>query len=376
MPGPTNVQLAIEAAFKRALVTCTSPWVLDYATNLPGAQITFHTLLVILSAVMCILACFISLLLIAAHLLHWTRPREQRQMVRIIAFVPRYSIIALFCVWFYHASGFLIPFGQWTEGLALTCLFLFYVEAASPQETQRLQFFDELERKGLYAMAFQLFFTRIAVVIATEALYGLTCPLSSARRTGHTVIVVVQAIGTSIAVWACILIEKRLRSDLHPTRARRKLFSFKAVALLDAVQSTIFPILAEYQVFKPTPPYRVSWNDFAYAIPSFIFTVELLCVAIAFIGSFGYASYRRQAVEERGESIAGPGSALLQVLDLRDVWEGVAFAFWGRVPRSWRQPPHDEPKLADLGQHIDAELAPVKQLDIELGGAHVDGARA
>nr|OQO24146.1 hypothetical protein B0A51_08989 [Rachicladosporium sp. CCFEE 5018] len=279
MPAPTNVQLAIEVAFRRALVTCTSPWVLDYATNLPGTQITFHTLLIILSAVMCIIACSISLLLIAAHLLHWTRPREQRQMVRIIAFVPLYSIIALFCVWFYHASGFLIPFGQWMEGLALTCLFLFYVEAASPEETQRLQFFDDLERKVL-------------------------------------------------------------------------------------------------SVFKPTPPYRVSWNDFAYAIPSFILTLELLCVAVAFIWSFGYSSYRRQAVEESGKPIAGPGSALSQVLDLRDVWEGVAFAFWGRVPRSWRQPPNEEPKLADLSQHIDAELAPVEQLDIELGGPHIDGARA
>ena len=78
---------------------------------------------------------------------HWARPKEQKQIVRIVWFLPIYSILAVFSIWYYHLAGYLASFGQWTEGFALTALFLLYVEIASPDGTTREAFFDSLERR-------------------------------------------------------------------------------------------------------------------------------------------------------------------------------------------------------------------------------------
>lgn len=45
-------------------------------------------------------------------------------------------------------------------------------------------------------MVFQLFFTRIATVIGQDIFLALTCPLSTSRATGLTVIQVVSCCAT------------------------------------------------------------------------------------------------------------------------------------------------------------------------------------
>lgn len=108
---------------------------------------TFHTLLKILSAVPVIFTTLISMYLIAGHLLHWTRPLEQKQILRVVFFVPIYSIIAFFSVWFYHVSAFLAPYGQWIEGFALSALFLLYLEIANPGGVRQEEFYARLVRR-------------------------------------------------------------------------------------------------------------------------------------------------------------------------------------------------------------------------------------
>jgi len=103
--------------------------------------------MLILSAAACIISNLIAMYLTVGHLLHWTMPREQKQIVRVILFIPAYSLCAFWALWFYHADGFVVPFGQWYEGLALTAVFLLYVEIATPDPATRESFFHQLERR-------------------------------------------------------------------------------------------------------------------------------------------------------------------------------------------------------------------------------------
>lgn len=194
-------------------------------------------------------------------------------------------------------------------------------------------------------MVFQLFFTRIATVLASELLYGLTCPLSPIRSTGTTVIQAVSGTSAGLSIWGCMLLEKRLHPEMHEQLALLKLFSLKWVVGLDSLQTMIIPALAEFGVYQPSPPWYVSWTDFAYALPEFMLAIELVFVAVGFLWSFDFAPYRNHMLQDGQAPMSGPGGALLQSLTITDIWAGVAYAFWGRIPSSWFESPESHELL-------------------------------
>lgn len=51
----------------------------DYSEALPGVEIHFHELMVILAAVALIINTLLSLYLVWGHCFHWTKPMEQKQ---------------------------------------------------------------------------------------------------------------------------------------------------------------------------------------------------------------------------------------------------------------------------------------------------------
>lgn len=105
--------------------------------------------MIILAAVAYTISTLFSLFLLWGHLFHFVRPKEQRQIVRIILFVPFVSSCCFWSIWFYAAAGFITPVAQCYEGFAITALFLLYVQLATPDERNRAQIFDNLERRWL-----------------------------------------------------------------------------------------------------------------------------------------------------------------------------------------------------------------------------------
>lgn len=184
-------------------------------------------------------------------------------------------------------------------------------------------------------MVFQVTFTRIATILGQQILYGLTCPLSLARSRGQTAITVIQGFSTGVAVSGVIMFESRMHEALERYGCFFKLVSFKGVVGLEAIQSIIFPVLAETQVFKPKPPYYVSWNDFAKGLPQFILVWEMTIVAIMFLRSFSFQPYLRDV--RRGVPVsATAGSAFLASFSPVDIIRGVRYMFtpWSRLPRN------------------------------------------
>lgn len=147
----------------------------------------------------------------------------------------------------------------------------------------------------------------------------------------------VNGLSTAVAINGLILLERRLHGNMQPHLATGKLWSFKLVAGLDTIQVILFPALAEHQVFQPQPPFHISWNDFALALPSFILVWEMLFVAMAFLWSFNFSRYRSHVLQHHEQPVKGVGLALWDVVDISDIWEGVAYAFWHRKPSSWRK---------------------------------------
>lgn len=180
-------------------------------------------------------------------------------------------------------------------------------------------------------MVFQLFFTRIVTTLAAELIFGLSCPLSNARKWGQTGTSIVQALSTGVAILGCLIIEKRFRPKMSQHLALSKLASFKVVVILDALQILLFPTFAEHGVYMPTPPYHMGYNDFALALPNFLLVIELFICAISFLWAFNATHYRQQPLPQK----ASIWNVLWDIVNITDIWAGVAYAFWGRIPSSW-----------------------------------------
>ena len=126
---------------------------------------------------------------------------------------------------------------------------------------------------------------------------------------------VAQTVSTCVAVYAVITFERRMNERLKEHKSFFKLVSFKGVVILQSAQAFIFPALAKAQVFFPTPPYHISYHDFAVGIPTFLVIWEMLAVAVMFLWSFYFESY--QLAARQGVMCCMVGSLILVKSSLR-----------------------------------------------------------
>lgn len=148
-PNQTEVAILIKQSFASANASCTAPWVLDYAQPISSSTtLTFHNILSILSGAACIIILLITLYLITGHVRNWTNPAEQKQYVRIILFTPAFALCAALSILFYHADGYIAPWGQWYEGFAMCALFLLFIEVVDQSQRATGQVGDRMHSSG------------------------------------------------------------------------------------------------------------------------------------------------------------------------------------------------------------------------------------
>lgn len=82
------------------------------------------------------------------HTVYWVRPAEQRQMMRIILFDVVFSIASFFSIYFYGSAVYNTAWATFYEGLAMTALFLLYVQLICPNPNHRAQYFHDLQLKS------------------------------------------------------------------------------------------------------------------------------------------------------------------------------------------------------------------------------------
>jgi hypothetical protein len=108
-------------------------------------------------------------------------------------------------------------------------------------------------------MVFQILLTCLGTCIANEVLYGVTCPLSTTRSKGAVIINVIQSGSTFLAVFGCFQFEVKFKKELKTQKGMLKLLTFKPAVALEAIQTFVFPILADNEnIFFPSPPYEIS----------------------------------------------------------------------------------------------------------------------
>lgn len=119
-----------------------------------------------------------------------------------------------------------------------------------------------------------------------------------------------------------------MKDHLRPFRSLGMLWAFKSVVILNLLQSLIFVALAEKDIWQPSAPYYMSYNDFMRGLPQVMFIWELTIASLVFLWAYTFNRYRKEI--QGGMPVAmGPGAALVSVFNFGDIFNGMKYAFRG-----------------------------------------------
>lgn len=210
-----------------------------------------HNVLLILSAVCTGITLCSILLLIALHLLRYSAPKEQRQIVRI-AFAPFvFAIVSLAEIYDYSIARYIDPISSVYEAICLCSLFLLYVQFAVPSGTFGEELFEAMKAKQekedkkhnwprtTWIAVFQYpIVDLIAIIIleATEAA-GTYCESSLSPKYGHFWYSMISSVGIAIAVLSIVRFYGRMKSLMKARRGLAKIVCFKAIVGVRFLQS-------------------------------------------------------------------------------------------------------------------------------------------
>lgn len=88
-----------------------------------GSHFTFHHLGLLLSALFGLLSVAISFYLIAQHALHYSRPSEQRHIIRILFMIPIYAVVSFLSFYYYRQAIYFEALRDCYEAFAISSFF-------------------------------------------------------------------------------------------------------------------------------------------------------------------------------------------------------------------------------------------------------------
>lgn len=328
------------AQYSIAKAQCTLTPYLAFAEPYPSGW-TFKNILELIAGI-CTLFCLLATsILVFTHLTNWVRPVEQKQIIRVISFAPVFALFNFFSLWFYWQSWILRPFAELYEFCCLVAIFYLMVVYVSPDQGSRDSFYDHMQRvtwwsqrakhdhgslrwfHSVWICVFQVLPAKIIINVVTWVLNYRLCPIVYIDSKVSTGISVVQAISTSVCVWALLVFHRRMKHEMEGHRTFAKISAFKGFVSIVLIQTTLFTGLAEHRVFHRTA--TVSIMDFVIGTPSFMVCVEMFIVSLLFLWSFSASEYKNQLRSQSNSGHVQKSSvarAILDVLDIRDVLHG------------------------------------------------------
>ncbi|MCJ1412100.1 hypothetical protein MMC19_006192 [Ptychographa xylographoides] len=312
--------------------------------------VSFHQLMTKVSAACTVFVCLLCFVQVAWHLSYYSRPDEQKLILRIVILPAVEVICALLSICFYSASPFVQNVPKVFEAVAICALFELYVVYLAPgSQFQREEYFQNLERYHTFSKkvkhtngslrwfqitwfcVFQFLFVTVATFVASEVAYAAQCRNDSMTKVTQEVIRVVASISTGVAVFGIIRLYHRCKGELKPHHALSKLISFKLLVLIEVVQSLLFGFINPANLPQPKP--WLSFNDLTIGVLNLLLSCEMVIFTLLFAWYFSALPYQRLYVVFRqprlgdapplGESRIGFGRAILHALNSTDLFQSL-----------------------------------------------------
>jgi hypothetical protein len=216
-------------------------------------------------------------------------------------------------------------------------------------------------------LVFQLLLGRIGSLIAYEYVVANHCLFTPQRRHRTLAIRCFETGQIAVAIIAVISYERRMKRQLSAvkgTRALAKLWTFKALIILEAVQNLVFQALTSAFVLKPTK--HVSILDLEIGVPNVLVTIEMMIGALLF-WAWAYNAKPYRTMRKNGAARRSCLYAIRDVVDIRDILWGVVFALGGLLPENFgKRAVHD--KRIQAGVPMSSQAGCHDQSVVDSGG--------
>ncbi|TGO63067.1 hypothetical protein BOTNAR_0105g00270 [Botryotinia narcissicola] len=291
-------------------------------------NLTFHELGIVISAATALIAILLSLYLMWMHALHYTKPYEQRHIIRILFMVPIYSVASFLSFWQYWHEIYYSVISECYEAFAIASFFALLCHYVAPDlHNQKIYFRTAVPkpwvwpvtwmwkccgrdkgpwrtpRSGLtwfnivWAGVYQYCFIRVTMTIlaVVTEYFGKYCDSSDSPVFAHIWILVIEGAAVTIAMFCLIQFYIQLRTDLAPHKPFLKVVAIKAVIFLSFWQSFAISILMSSTIGIVTPTKYLAYPDLKIGIPNMLLCIEMAIFSVLHLFAFPWRPYASDA---------------------------------------------------------------------------------
>ncbi|KAF2180699.1 DUF300-domain-containing protein [Zopfia rhizophila CBS 207.26] len=298
--------------------------------------LTFHHFGLILSATFGLLAVAIALFLILRHATHYSKPWEQKHIIRILFMIPIYATVSFLSYLYYRHAIYFDVLRDCYEAFAIASFFTLMCHYIAPNLHEQKHYFRNIEVKNwiwplnwmqkctggenkgflrkpqsgltwfniVWISIFQYCFIRVffTIVAVTAQAYHRYCESSMDPRFARIWVQVFEGLSVTVAMYCLIQFYVQLKSDLAPYRPFLKVLCIKLVIFFCFWQSLVISFLArEGGPLKPTE--KIAAPNLRVGIPSMLICVEMSIFATLHLFAFPWKPYD---LSERQDPLKAP----------------------------------------------------------------------
>ncbi|KAG2412793.1 hypothetical protein HFD88_010350 [Aspergillus terreus] len=290
--------------------------------------ITFHELCLIVGGFFAVIAAGVSFYLIMCHATHYSKPIEQRHIIRILLMVPIYSLVSWLATFFYKKAVYYDVLGDCYEAFAISAFFSLLCHYIAPDLHSQKEYFRGIEpkdwvwpinwmkkccggdrgiwrtpRSGLtwfniiWVAVFQYCLLRVlmTIVAVVTQYFDLYCEASLNPAFSHIWVLIVECIAVSIAMYCLIQFYVQIKDDISQYQPFLKILSIKLVIFLSFWQSSLISFLHSSGAIKATK--KLGAPDLRVGLPNLLISIEMAIFAVLHLWAFSWKPY---ALEKGG----------------------------------------------------------------------------
>ncbi|KDN49606.1 DUF300-domain-containing protein, partial [Tilletiaria anomala UBC 951] len=311
----------------------------------------------IVSGAAAAVTCLISAFTIYGHLLHYNKPLEQRQIVRILLFAPVFAVVSFFSYRFFRVYTYYELAEVVWEAVAIAAFLMLLLQYIGESVVAQVQVFAKKDKKKLPmplcclryrpSKAYFLFFLKWSVVqyviirpvlsitgIVLEY-YHLLCNSSLSPMYGHVYLLAIDFVSISIALYALIVLYGLVNQELRGRKPLAKFATLKVAVFFTFYQSFVFSLLEDHGVIKATEYWTAT--NVASGLNALCTSLEMVIVAGLQVWAFPWTEYRvKNITDGSGRKLHKKGrtnafKSLLHALNFSDfiieLWHSLRFVF-------------------------------------------------
>ncbi|OJJ48905.1 hypothetical protein ASPZODRAFT_1344699 [Penicilliopsis zonata CBS 506.65] len=284
--------------------------------------LTYHKLSVLIGLALGIFSVVVSGGLIMLHATHYSKPTEQRYIIRILFMVPIYSLVAFLSLYYYRDAVYYEVLGDCYEAFAISAFFTLLCQYIAPDLHSQKEYFRGIKpkqwvwpipwlqrcwggengiwripRSGLtwfnviWAGVFQYCFLRVLmtiVAVVTQA-FNVYCEESLNPAFSHIWVLCIESVCVTIAMYCLIQFYIQVMNDIAQYEPLLKIVSIKLVIFLSFWQSTVISFLVSAGAVKASK--TIQMQDLKVGIPNLLIAIEMAIFAVLHWWAFPWRPY-------------------------------------------------------------------------------------